>query len=125
MRFFHIALIIAMLLPGKGMGFFQHYCGGNLISFDFFHKYSDPCCENMEEPCDACDDQEIIVSLHDFHYEPIDFSFSPILISILVQPTFFENYQLKFFEEKIFPPSETPLRRSGRNISILNQSFLI
>lgn len=125
MRLLHIALIIALFLPGKGMGFFQHYCGGNLISFDFFHKYSEPCCENMDEPCDACEEQEIIVSLHDFHNQPIDFSFSTILISILVQPTFFKKYHSILFEEKIFTPSETPPRRSGRNISILHQSFLI
>lgn len=125
MRLLHIALIIALLLPGKGMGFFQHYCGGNLISFDFFHKYSEPCSENMDEPCDACEDQEIIVSLHDFHNQPIDFSFSTILISILVQHTFFEKYQLILIEEQIFTPSESPPGRSGRNISILHQSFLI
>jgi len=125
MRFLHIALIIAMLLPGKGMAFFQHYCGGNLISFDFFHKYSEPCCKGMDEPCDACEDQEIIISLDDFHYQQIDFSFSTIIISILAQPTSFEKYPLMLIEEKIFTPSNTPPGPSGRNISILHQSFLL
>lgn len=41
-RFLHIALITAMLLPGKGMAFFQHYCEGYLISFNFFHKNNEP-----------------------------------------------------------------------------------
>lgn len=125
MRFLHIALIIAMLLLGKGMVFFQHYCGGNLISFDIFHKYSEPCCEGMDEPCDACEDLEIIISLDDFHYQQVDFLFPTIVPSELVQHTFFEKYQLILIEEQIFTPSESPPGRSGRNISILHQSFLI
>lgn len=125
MRFLHIALIIAILLPVEGLAFSTHYCGGNLISFDFFQKYNEPCCEGMDEPCDACEDQEFIVSLDDFQYSQLDFSFSKIVTSILNQPSSFEKNLLIVFEEKAFSPSTTPHGRSGRKISILHQSFLL
>ena len=87
-RNLYIVLLIAMLLPGKGMAVFQHFCGGELIRFELFLKHHEPCCDDHSNPCDGCEDQETIFSLDDFrtpHSDILGIDFSH---AAMAQPSF-------------------------------------
>ncbi len=124
-RTLYIALLIAMLLPGKGMALFQHFCGGELISVELFHKHHKPCCDDHSDPCDGCEDRETVFSLDDFRAHQSGFQVLSFALIGLPEPTFsFANTNI--CEQSTFSSSENaPPGWSGRYRSILFQSFLL
>ncbi|MDN4167054.1 hypothetical protein QWY31_16200 [Cytophagales bacterium LB-30] len=124
-RMLYIALLIAMLLPGKGMALFQHFCGGELISFELFHKYTEPCCDDHSNPCDGCEDRETVFFLDDFRAPQSDFQVPSFALVGLPEPIF--SFSNKYIcEPTNFSSLENaPPGWSGRYRSILFQSFLL
>lgn len=124
-RNLYIVLLIAMLLPGKGMAVFQHFCGGELISFELFLKHYEPCCDDHSNPCDGCEDQEAIFSLDDFRTPHSDILVIDFLHAAMAQPSF-HLPSTQFFESRNYTtPKKAPPGWSGRYRSILFQSFLL
>lgn len=124
-RNLYIVLLIAMLLPGKGMAVFQHFCGGELIRFEIFLKHHEPCCDDHSNPCDGCEDQETIFSLDDFRTPHSDIPVIASSPAAMAQPSF-HLPSTHFFESRIYTtPKKAPPGWSGRYRSILFQSFLL
>lgn len=124
-RNLYIALLIAMLLPGKGMAVFQHFCGAELISFELFSKHYEPCCDDHNDPCDSCEDQETILSLDDFRTPHSDIQVIAFSGMVLTEPSFYLP-SVPFFEARNYTNSKmAPPSWSGRYRSILHQSFLL
>lgn len=124
-RNLYIVLLIVMLLPGKGMAVFQHFCGGELISFELFLKHHEPCCDDHSNPCDGCEDQETIFSLDDFRTPHSDIPVIASSPAAMAQPSFHLPCT-HFFESRNYTtPKKAPPGWSGRYRSILFQSFLL
>ena len=124
-KILHIAVLIIVLLPTQGVVLFQHFCGGQLVNFEFFEKQSHSCCHEQDEPCGSCEDEEALWETDEYHNPKIPtHQPHPALVASL---NLVEDYDFPQFEIKlnILTHYQYPPCWSGRHRFILHQSFLL
>lgn len=121
----HIAVLIIVLLPTQGVVLFQHFCGGQLINFEFFEKQSHSCCNEQDEPCGSCEDQEVLWETDEYHSAKT--STPQPHLAVVASLQLVEGYEFPQFAINLNIPThyQYPPGWSGRHKSILHQSFLL
>ena len=125
--FLYIAVIMTVVFPMKGVQLFQHYCGDEVISFEFFEKHGEVCCDghtSHSRTCEGCSDRETTWSLDDFDAPNKKFTPSEG-ITVLWAAAFTHYPTFAISDNKAFIPGNDPPGWAGRHLSILNQSFLL
>tara|TARA_R110000868_G_scaffold97027_3_gene266968 strand:+ start:2205 stop:2564 length:360 start_codon:yes stop_codon:yes gene_type:complete len=119
-------MMTTVILSSQGISLFKHFCEGELTSFEIYEKHNDPCCGDQHNPCDECEDEEAVWSLDDFNHSKVSISFLSQLFDTKIErdrvisthPTLAPKNTLNaYFND--------PISWSGRQRSILYQSFLL
>ena len=121
----HITVLITMLFPLREITLFQHFCGIKLIHFELLESTSASCCGVSDESCSGCKDVDIILSIDEFQAPQITITIPNLGVaqSIAYRPEI--NVQVSNSGYSTFFLYRDPPVKSGKRLSILNQSFLL
>jgi len=122
---FYTTILFTLVFPLKGITLYQHSCHGTLVSIELFQKTVELCCETSANTCDGCENHETVLVLDEFQAPEVTVIVStPDFISIIEHNTQTEFHISDYHQVFINSKREPPVK-SGRFLSILNQSFLI
>ena len=105
-RFSHIFLSFLLLAATTGMAVSKHFCGGSLVSVDFF-EVAEPCCNSGN----CCQNETVIYQLDEDFSTPVSSQIPQIidfeLLVFAVEPGLeisSDNMEKSFFTERKSPP---------------------